>query len=201
MKKIALFIPALLLMLMAATVHAHGPVRGKMTATVTIDASADKIWDVIKNYDNLSWLPPVKSVTADKGNTVGSIRVLTLQNGKMIIEELKKYDAKKMSYKYKITEMSEIKTIKHSGQDVDIPVVPVENYAAAISVKEKDGKSVVKWVATYYRAYLNNEPPEELNEAAADKAVSGILKSGLSTLLKKFDKSGSESDVSIKMKR
>jgi mxaD protein len=106
-----------------------------------------------------------------------------------------------MSYKYKITKMSSVKTIKHSGQDEDVPVVPVENYAATISVKEKAGKSIVTWVATYYRAYVNNNPPEELNEAAADKAITRILTSGLTHLLKKFDSKGDESAVSITMKR
>ena len=200
MKKIALLVPALFLM-MLSSVYAHGPVRGKMTATVTIDAPAAKIWDIIKDYDDMSWLPPIKSVTADKGNNKGSIRVLTLKKGGTITEELKKYNADKMSYKYKITKMSSVKTIKHSGQDEEVPVVPVENYAATITVKEKAGKSIVTWVATYYRAYVNNNPPKELNEAAADKAITTILKSGLTNLLKKFDSKGDESAVSITMKR
>lgn len=200
MKKIALLVPALFLM-MLSSVYAHGPVRGKMTASVTIDAPAAKIWDIIKDYDDMSWLPPIKSVTADKGNNKGSIRVLTLKKGGTITEELKKYNADKMSYKYKITEMSSVKTIQHAGKDEQIPVVPVENYAATITVKEKSGKSIVTWVATYYRAYVNNNPPEELNEAAADKAITTILKSGLTNLLKKFDSKGDESAVSITMKR
>ncbi len=199
MRKLALFIP--LLWLFAASVQAHGPVRGKMTATVTIDASADKVWDIIKNYDDMSWLPFIKSVTADNGNEKGSVRVLTLKDGGTITEELKKYDDEKMSYKYKITEMSSVDTIEHWGQEEDVPVLPVNNYAAKLSVKEKGNKAVVTWVATYYRAYLNNAPPEELNEAAADKAVTGVLTAGLTNLLQKFDKNGDASAISFKMKR
>lgn len=193
-------IPALLLML-TSTVNAHGPVRGKMTATVTIDAPAAKIWDVIKDYDNMAWLPLIKATKATKGNKKGSVRVLTLKDGGTITEELKAYKADKMSYKYKITEMSSVKTIKHSGQDEDVPVLPVENYAATITVSEKGRKSEVKWVATYYRAYVNNNPPKEMNEEAADKAVTAVLTSGLTSLLQKFDSKGKESAVTFKMKR
>ncbi|MCK4842022.1 MAG: SRPBCC family protein [Methylococcales bacterium] len=200
MRKISLFI-SLLALAFSATVSAHGPVRGKMTATISIDAPADKVWDVISNYDDMSWHPAISNATADNGNKKGSVRVLTLTDGGTITEELKAHKADKMSYKYKITDMSSVKTIQHAGQDEDIPVLPVENYAATISVKGKGSKSVVKWVATYYRGYVNNNPPEELNEAAADKAVTAVLTDGLTSLAQKFDSSANESDVKIKLKR
>jgi len=197
MRKISLIV-SLVAIFFTATAVAHGPVRGKLTATVTIDAAADKVWDVISNYEDMSWLPAVKSATADKGNNKGSVRVLTLKNGGTITEELKNYKADKMTYKYKITDMSTVKTIQHAGQDEDIPVLPVENYAAKITVKGKGSKSVVTWVATYYRGYVNNNPPAELNEEAADEAVTAVLKAGLENLAGKF---GSSADVKFKMKR
>jgi len=200
MKKVSLFV-SLFFFFFTSIANAHGPVRGKLTATVDIDAKAEKVWEVISNYDDLSWLPPVESVKADKGNKKGSVRVITLKDGGTITEELKAYKADKMSYKYKITDMSTVKTIKHSGQDEDVPVLPVDNYAATLTVKDKGGKAVVTWIATYYRGYANNNPPAELNEEAADEAVTAILKAGLTNLLKKFDSSASDSDVEIKMKR
>ena len=200
MKKVSLFV-SLVFFFFTTIASAHGPVRGKLTATINIDAEAEKVWEVISNYDDMSWLPPVKSVTADNGNDKGSIRVITLKDGGTITEELKNYKADKMTYKYKITDMSTVKTIKHAGQDEEVPVVPVENYAATITVKAKGSKSIVTWIATYYRGYVNNNPPAELNEEAADEAVTGIFKAGLANLAKKFDSSTSESDVEIKMKR
>ncbi|MCK5477821.1 MAG: SRPBCC family protein [Methylococcales bacterium] len=197
MKKLSLFI-SLVFVFFTAAVSAHGPVRGKMTATISIDAPADKVWDVISNYDDMSWHPAIASAEADKGNSKGSVRVLTLKSGGTITEELKKHDAGKMSYKYKITDMSKVKTIQHAGQDEDVPVLPVENYQATLTVKDKGGKSVVTWVATYYRGYVNNNPPEELNEAAADEAVTAVLTDGLASLAEKF---GSSADVKITMKR
>ncbi len=200
MKKISLFI-SLVLFLFSAVATAHGPVRGKLTLTITIDAPADKVWDVIKNFDDMSWHPGIANTTADKGNEKGSVRVLTLEGGGTITEELKAYKADKMSYKYKITDMSTVKTIQHAGQDEDIPVLPVENYQATLTVKAKGNKSVVTWVATYYRGYVNNNPPEELNEEAADKAVTAVLTEGLVALGQKFDSGANSSEVKVTMKR
>jgi len=181
MKKMALVLPAVLLFF-TATVNAHGPVRQKAELEMTINAPAAKVWSIIKNYDDMSWLPAVKSTTADNGNNKGSIRVLTLKDGGTITEELKKYDDKKMSYAYKITEMSTAKTITHAGVEEKVPVLPVDNYAASIEVEDKDGGSLVSWKAGYYRAYMNNNPPEEMNEEAANTAVNGVLKAGLDNL-------------------
>ncbi len=200
MKKISLFV-SFISLIFAGAANAHGPVRAKMTASVAINASADQVWDVIKNYDDMSWHPSIQSATANKGNKKGSTRVLTLSNGGTITEVLKDYKADKMSYKYKITEMSSTGTVHHAGQDEQIPVLPVENYAATITVKGKGGKAEVTWVATYYRAYVNNNPPAELNEEAADKAVTAVLTDGLTSLAQKFDAGASSSDVKIKFQR
>ena len=199
MKKTSLLVSAALLMF-TSMANAHGPVRAKMTASITIDAPASKVWEVIKEYDDMSWHPNIKSVKGDGSNKKGAVRTLTLANGGTITEELKSHDNKKMAYKYKITEMSSTGTIKHAGQDEELPVLPVGNYAAEISVEDKDGKAEVEWVATYYRAYVNNNPPAELNEEAADKAVSEVLTSGLEALAKKID-SASKTEVKIEIKR
>ncbi len=197
MKKYLLLLAATL-SLVSAGVFAHGPVRGKLTATIQIDAPAAKVWDVIKNYDDLSWLPAVASVKGDGGNVKGSVRVLSLANGGTITEELKAYDEAKYAYKYKITDISHNGTIKHAGQDEPLPVFPVGNYAAEIQVTDKGGKAEVEWVATYYRAYVNNNPPAELNEEAADKAVNEVLTKGLLNLAKKAGAGHSEVRVDIK---
>lgn len=189
------------LMAVSASAMAHGPVRGKMTATVVINAPAAKVWEEIKDYGDMSWLPAVKSVKNDKGNEKGAVRVLTLQNGATITEELKDYKADKMSYKYKITEMSSVGKLTHAGQEEDIPALPVGNYAADLSVTDKGGKAEVEWVATYYRAYVNNNPPSELNEEAADKAVKDVLTSGLGSLLHKFEPGAATSSIQVEVKR
>lgn len=200
MKKLLTLI-SLLFFFFSVPASAHGPVRGKLTATIKIDAPADKIWDIIKNYDDMSWLPPVDTTSAKSGNKKGTIRVLTLKDGATITEELKKYNEDKMSYKYKITDISSVGVIEHAGKSEEIPALPVDNYQATITVKEEGNSSVVTWVATYYRAYVNNNPPPELNEDAADAAITEVLTLGLTNLAQQFDSGAQETDVSIKMRR
>ncbi len=179
---------ALVLCLFSAVAYAHGPVRQKTQESITINAPADKVWAIIKNFDDLSWLPPVASVSAKGGNEDGATRVLHLKSGGTINEELKKHDDAKMSYAYKITDMSTEKTITHSGQEEKVPVLPVGNYAADIQVKPEGAGSVVSWKAGYYRAYMNNNPPDEMNEDAANSAVEGIFKAGLENIKKLAEK-------------
>ena len=181
MKKSSLFIP-LIAFLFATVAHAHGPVRQKVEEQITINVPAQKVWGIIKEYGDMSWLPAVKNTTVKGGNTEGSTRVLTLQDGGTITEELKKYDEGKMSYSYKITEMSTAKTINHAGADVNVPALPVDNYAASIDLEAKGETTVVTWKAGFYRAYTNNNPPSEMNEEAANTAVNSVFKAGLENL-------------------
>ncbi len=181
MKKITL-IMSVLLFFFTAVANAHGPVRQKAEEQITINAPAEKVWAIIKNYGDMSWHPDIFNVTSEGGNKKGATRVLTLKDGGTIKEEMKKYDEAKMSYAYKITEMSTAKTITHAGVEEKVPVLPVDNYSASIEVEAKGDTSVVNWTAGYYRAYTNNNPPTEMNEETANAAVSAVLKTGLINL-------------------
>jgi mxaD protein len=181
MKKITL-IASVLLFFFTALASAHGPVRQKAEQQITINAPAEKVWAIIKNYGDMSWHPDIFNTSAEGGNKKGATRVLTLKDGGTIKEELKKYDEAKMAYSYKITEMSTAKTITHAGDEEKVPVLPVDNYSATIEVEAKGDTSVVNWTAGYYRAYTKNNPPAEMNEEAANAAVNAILKTGLLNL-------------------
>ncbi|MGZ5026493.1 MAG: SRPBCC family protein, partial [Methylobacter sp.] len=56
MKKIILFV-SVLLFFFTSIANAHGPVRQKAEEKITIDAPAAKVWDIIKNYGDMSWHP------------------------------------------------------------------------------------------------------------------------------------------------
>lgn len=181
MKKIILSV-LVLSFFFSPLASAHGPVRQKAEQKITINASAEKVWGIIKNFDDMSWHPDIFSTTAKGDNKKGAIRVLTLKDGGTINEELKKYDDKKMSYAYKIIAMSSSKSIVHAGAEEKVPVLPVNDYAASIEVSGKGDKSEVIWKAGYYRAYMNNNPPEEMNEETANTTVNAILETGLINL-------------------
>lgn len=187
MKKVTI-LASVVMFAFTAAANAHGPVRQKTKEEVKINAPAAKVWGIIKNYDDMSWLPAVASTSAKGGNEEGATRVLTLKDGGTITEELKKYDAEKMTYSYKITDMSTKSTITHNGAEEKVPVLPVGNYAADIQVAADGDHSVVTWKAGYYRAYMNNNPPEEMNEDAANNGVAAVFGAGLNNLKKLAEK-------------
>ncbi|MBT9288985.1 SRPBCC family protein [Prosthecodimorpha staleyi] len=161
--------------LVAATADAHGPTRQKVTETIEINAPAAKVWAVIGNFQDMSWHPAVAKGEGKGGNEINATRTLTLQGGAVIPEEtLEKYDAAGMNYSYRITKE-------------DVKVLPVTNYTSRIAVTEEGGKAKVEWRGAFYRGFPNNDPPPELNDEAAIKAVKGVYSSGLEALKKKVE--------------
>lgn len=155
---------------------AHGPTRQKVTLTTEVAAAPAEVWGVIGNFQDMSWHPAVHSSTGENGNDIDATRVLTLgaADGPTISEVLYKFSDEKMSYSYRITE-------------VLVEVLPVTNYSSHLTVKPADGGgSLIEWRGAFYRGYPNNDPPEELNDAAAIAAVSGVYQAGLDALAEKF---------------
>jgi hypothetical protein len=158
---------------------AHGPTRKKVVETVVINASPDAVWKVIGNFQDMSWVPGVKSTTGTGGNATDpknddnevAKRVITLDNGGVINEGLYKYDAAEHRYSYRIDK-------------VDVKVLPVNDYSSTISVTSEDGgkTSTVEWRGAFYRGYMNNDPPPELNDEASMKAVKSLYRAGLDAL-------------------
>ena len=170
---------SILLLLVPAVALAHGPSRQKFELSVDVKAPPAEVWGVIGNFQDMSWLPAVYSTTGENGNEPEkATRVLTLgeEGGPQVHETLRKYDAAKMSYSYIITE-------------VDPAVFPVSNYSSTLSVAPNaDGGSKITWKAGFYRGFPNNDPPENMNDEAAMKAVSGLYELGLGALAERFGK-------------
>ncbi len=145
------------LLLMAGTAAAHGPSRQKVVETVDIAAPPAKVWGIIKNFNDMSWHPAVKSTDAPEGNTIGDVRTLDL-GGPKLIEQLTKYDADSMTYSYKITnDPNNVKTLP-------------------------DNSSIVEWRGAFYRGNPLGNPEPEMNDEAALKAVTGVYRGGLDNL-------------------
>jgi hypothetical protein len=160
---------------------AHGPTRQKVTVTTEVAADPAEVWAAIGNFQDMSWHPAVHSSTGEGGNDIDATRRLVLgaEGGPTIDEVLYKYSAEKMSYSYRITE-------------VKVEVLPVTNYSSHLTVKPRDGGgALVEWRGAFYRGYPNNDPPEELNDAAAIAAVTGVYQAGLDALVERFGAPGS----------
>jgi len=168
-----LCLTGLLLLPIAAT--AHGPSRLKVTEEVVISAPPQKVWDLIKDFCSIAtWHPDIAKCDKEGENTAGAKRTLTLkkEGNPQIAEEMMKYDEANMTFKYKITK-------------VDVKVLPVSTYSAFMTVAPHEGGgSLVSWNGGFYRGYPNNNPPPELSDEAAEKAVTAIYKTGLENLKK-----------------
>jgi hypothetical protein len=68
-----------------------------------------------------------------------------------------------------------------------VKVLPVNNYSATIVVLPAGGESKVEWRGAFYRGFPNNDPPPELNDEAALKAVGKIYRAGLESLKQKVE--------------
>ncbi|MBL3569643.1 MULTISPECIES: SRPBCC family protein [Rhodovulum] len=161
---------------MPAMALAHGPTRQKITLTADLAAPPEEVWAAIGNFQDMSWHPAVAASDGEGGNAIDATRVLHLgtADGPTISEVLYKYDASKMSYSYRIT-------------DVKVEILPVTNYSSHLTVKPRDGGgSEVEWRGAFYRGYPNNDPPPELNDEAAIAAVSAVYQAGLDALVARF---------------
>lgn len=161
------------LALVPAVASAHGPSRQKVVETVTVKAPAAKVWGIIRDFCSIStWHPAIAKCVGEGDNAVGAKRALSLgaPDGPIVREEMMQHDDAQMMYKYKITE-------------VDVKVLPVSTYSATIAVRDNgDGSSTVEWKGGFYRGFPNNNPPPELSDEAAVKAVTGVYTAGLAKL-------------------
>jgi hypothetical protein len=171
---IAATIVGLVPMSMSGAAWAHGPSRQKVTETVEINAPVDKVWKVVGNFQDMSWLPIVAKTEGKGGNDINATRTLTLKNGGTVDEQLDKYSAEDHMYAYEITK-------------VDVKVLPVNDYSSHITVEADGDKSTVTWWGGFYRGYMLNDPPPDLTDEVSLKAVTDLYKNGLDGLKKKVE--------------
>lgn len=159
--------------LAAPAADAHGPTRQKAEESIVINAPSAKVWAMVGDFNGFDkWVPPVEASSATSGNTVGSVRTLSITGGEKLNEVLESYDAAGMKLGYKMREPN-------------TKVLPVNNYSSTIMVAAQGtNASKVTWRGAFYRGFMNNNPPAELNDEAALKAVTGLYKVSLEKLKK-----------------
>ncbi|MCW3001082.1 MAG: Polyketide cyclase / dehydrase and lipid transport [Conexibacter sp.] len=118
------------------------------------DVPAEEMWDRIGDFHGFStWHPAIPSQTAEGGPDV---RELRLPDGPPIVET--RLEQGPRSYTYRIDEGP----------------LPVADYVATLSVEDRDGGSVVTWVADFQAAGASDD------EAVA--VIEGIFQTGLDAL-------------------
>ena len=161
----------------AGAAQAHGPTRQKLELSIDIAAPPAKVWAAIGNFHDLSWVPAVASVTGLGGNDPDHAKrdVVLKKGAGWKDEELSDYDDK-------------AHTMGTFLPHIDPKVLPVNDWSAHLSVTDAGGgKSHVEWRHAFYRGYMNNDPPADLNEEAARKAVTGYCQPALDALKAKLE--------------
>jgi mxaD protein len=143
-----------------------------VSKTITIEASAYKVWHTAKDFNALNtWHPGVASdeIVEGSNNTVGAVRVLTLKGGGTVKEKLLAFDDAGHSFKYAILES----------------VLPVSDYTSTFVVKSLGkGKSSVTWSGRFKRKDLSDNPSDKENDKAAIDTANAIYQGGLDNLKK-----------------
>tara|TARA_B100001029_G_C14795845_1_gene304394 strand:- start:10 stop:540 length:531 start_codon:yes stop_codon:yes gene_type:complete len=157
------------------TLHAHGPSRQKVSENITINADPSAVWGIVSDFRKFNWNSEVKGTTAENNN-IGSERLIQFKGGEKIKQKLEKIDANKMFVGWRVIE-------------TDNKILPVNSYAAKVFVKKnEDGSTTVNYKAGFYRGFMGNDPPEELNDMNSKKKVEEFIKESLKGLKKIAEK-------------
>jgi mxaD protein len=143
-----------------------------VTKTIVIDASADKVWKLAKDFDRLNaWHPAVATdeIVEGKNNATGAVRLLTLKGGGTIKEKLLDFNPAGRSFKYAIVE----------------GVLPVSDYTSTFVVKSAGkNKSSITWAGRFKRKNTGDNPAANENDKTAVDTISGVYQNGLDNLKK-----------------
>jgi mxaD protein len=161
---------SLVLINLAVPALAHGASPRKIDEKIEIAAKPETIWALIEDFAKIStWNPLVVNSVAESDELQGKERLITLKNGGKLTDALTDFEADKMTYSYRRV-------------DDDVQVFPVSFYSATISVSPTAAGAEVEWIGRFYRGDTSNEPPDNLNDDAATKAMSDFFLAGLNNL-------------------
>lgn len=171
MKKI-LFSMVLPMTVFAQVAMAHGPTREKISESIEIAAPPEAVWALVGDFGHPEkWMPMIERTESQGGLEKGATRELHFKGvSGTLKEELKNIDAEKRVIQYKVIDPT------------DPAVFPTNNYSAKLTVEAAASGAKVEWDAAFYRWFLNNNPPEGQNEAAAKLAVEKVVKESLQGL-------------------
>jgi len=126
------------------------------SASLTVPASADRVWNLIGGFDSLpDWLPYIPTSTLSEG---GRVRHLANPDGDAIVERLEAFDQAGRTYTYSILQAP----------------FPVTGYRSTLCVVELDHGARIDWSGAFI--------PVGVSDEAASALFEGIYRDGLRAL-------------------
>ncbi|MDI9274208.1 SRPBCC family protein [Stenotrophomonas sp. PFBMAA-4] len=126
------------------------------SASLTVPASADRVWNLIGGFDSLpDWLPYIPTSTLSEG---GRVRHLANPDGDAIVERLEAFDQAGRTYTYSILQAP----------------FPVTGYRSTLRVVELDHGARIDWSGAF--------TPVGVSDEAASALFEGIYRDGLRAL-------------------
>ncbi len=155
---------------------AHGASPRKIDEKIEIAAKPEAVWAIMGNFANIAtWNPLVASSVAESDARMGKERVITFKSGGKVTDAVTEYNAGKMTYSY-------------IRADENVKDFPVSFYSATISLSPTATGTEVEWIGRFYRGDTSNEPPPNLTDEAATKAMTDFFEAGLNNIKKLAEK-------------
>ena len=160
-----------LLLILPGIAPAHGPSRQSLKLEVSINADAEKVWALIKDFCSIAeWNPGVTACNADSPDQPQTIRTVTLAAGGTLEEKLNKV-------------VPETRRVQYTLVKSNTEALPIRTLGSIMTVKTADdGTTILQYKAAFYRAYPGMDPPPELNDEACAQAIRGLYEPGLNNL-------------------
>jgi hypothetical protein len=135
---------------------------GQVSVKVSIPASADKVWQTLRDFGGLNkWAPGIVGLSL-QGAGVGAVRTLTYQDGARVVERLESLNDASRLLSYTILEST----------------LPLEGYVASLTVRDLGAAGCeVEWFSTFGAKGAAEQEVSRMLEVGYRKALSGLQKS------------------------
>jgi len=135
--------------------------------SIVINASASDVWPIVGNFSKISvWHPAINESGLQSGsdNTVGSIRICSLDGGAQLIEKLIEHDTENMLCHFEFLETP----------------MPMSNAAGIIKLHP-----ITQSNETYIEWRMNFDPDQGAEDGLIEM-ISGMILAGLDGLQTRF---------------
>jgi len=165
------FLCAAISLIIAPALAAHSASPLKTAQEIVVAAPPEKVWALVADFQHWDWLPDVATIEGSGGATPDKDwRRLTLVNGLVVEQSLIRLDPDR-------------KMIGWHIDQADVSWLPAVNYTGFVTVRAgENGQSIVEWKARYYRGFPYADPPANLNDDAAEAAVTALHAAALAAL-------------------